>query len=100
MAAIPVTYEGKDFLLDIEDMDTDDARHMEKIGVRNLKELQDGISVGDTSALTVAYWLMLKQNGEPGARIERVKFKPIKFLLALTLAYQDDSDDEGETPKE
>lgn len=100
MAVLEVKYEGKEYLLDVEDMDTDDARAMERIGVKNLKALQDGISEGDTSALTVAYWLMLKQNGEPGARIERVKFKPIKFLMAVALAGEKAAEDETADPKE
>jgi hypothetical protein len=81
--ALKVTYESKEYLLDLEDMDTDQARAMERLGVPNLKALEEGIGAGDVDALTVAYWLMLTQNGEPGARIERVKFKPIKFLRAL-----------------
>lgn len=101
MAVLDVTYEGKDYLLDLEDMDTDDARAMERVGVKNLKALEEGISQGDVNALTVAFWLMLKQNGEPGARIERVRFKPIKFIMALAVASEkakDDGEDEG-TPK-
>lgn len=86
MAVLEVSYDGKDYLLDLEDMDTDDAAAMERVGVKNLKALEQGIDDGDVSALRVAYWLMVKQSGEPGARIERVKFKPIKFIMALALA--------------
>lgn len=88
MAALEISYEGKEYTLDLEDMDTDDARAMEGVGVKNLKALEDGIDEGDVSALRVAFWLMLKQSGEPGVRIERVKFKPIKFLMALAVASQ------------
>ncbi len=103
MAVLKVSYDDRDFLLDIEDMDTDDARAMERFGVPNLKAFEDGVSAGDTSALTVAYWLMLKQNGEPGARIERVKFKPIKLIKALIAATQEAADgepsEEGKAPE-
>jgi hypothetical protein len=86
MATLEISYEGKEYLLDIEDMDTDEARVMERFGVKSLLALESGIGEGDISALTVAYWLMLKQSGEPGVRIERMKFKPIKFLKALGAA--------------
>ena len=86
MAALIINYEDHEYLLDLEDMDTDQARAMERFGVKNLKALDDGIAEGDISALTVAYWIMLVQNGEPGARLERVKIKPIKFVRALVAA--------------
>ena len=78
-----VKYEGQEFDLDLEDMDTDQARAMERFGVPNLKALEDGVAEGNLDALTVVYWLMLQQNGD-GTRIDRVKFKPIKFCLLYT----------------
>jgi hypothetical protein len=87
--ALHVTYDGREYDLDLEDMDTDDARAMERFGVPNLKTLELGITEGSIDALTVAYWMMLKQNGEPGARLERVKFKPIKYIKALITATSD-----------
>jgi hypothetical protein len=102
--ALQVTYEGNEYILDLEDMDTDQARAMERLGVPNLKALENGIGEGDVDALTVAYWLMLVQNGEPGARIERVKFKPIKFLRALAVSVKTDKAEETseaeDSPKE
>jgi hypothetical protein len=86
MAALDIKYDGKDYTLDLEDMDTEQARAMERFGVPNLKALDDGIAEGDLKALTVAYWIMLVQNGEPGARLERVQIKPIKFVRALVSA--------------
>jgi hypothetical protein len=101
MAALIVNYEDHEYLLDLEDMDTSDARAMERFGVPNLRALEEGISTGDVSALTVTYWLMLKQNGEPGVRLERVQFKPVKFIKSLIAATSDAKDeDEDETPKE
>ncbi len=92
-----VKYEGQEFDLDLEDMDTDQARAMERFGVPNLKALEDGVAEGNLDALTVVYWLMLQQNGD-GTRIDRVKFKPIKFLRALAKAQEGDAKDED--PKE
>lgn len=102
MAVMEFEYEGRSFVLDLEDMDTDQARAMERLGVANLSALYEGITTGDINSLTVLYWLSLVQNGEPGARIERVKFKPIKFLAAIASSKKDDAaeaepgKDEGE----
>lgn len=84
--ALEISYEGKDYILDLEDMDTDQARAIERFGIPNLKALEDGIGLGDVGALHVCYWLCLVQNGEPGARLERVRMKPVKFARALTEA--------------
>lgn len=81
--ALLIKYDDREYILDLEDMDDDEARAMERFGVKNLREFDEGISDGDLDALTVAYWLMKKQNGEPGVRLERMKFRPIAFLHAL-----------------
>lgn len=81
--ALHVNYDGREYDLDLEDLDMAQGRAMERFGVPNLKALEEGIAEGDLSALTVAYWVMLQQNGEPGARLERVNFKPIKFIKAV-----------------
>lgn len=75
-----IKYEERELVFDIEDMDTDQARAMERFGVPNLKALQDGIFAGDVSALTVCYWLAMDQSGEAAVRLDQVKFKPAKFL--------------------
>lgn len=100
MAALQVEYEGTSYDLDLDDMDTDQAAAMERVGVPNLMALENGIGSGDVKALRVAYWLMLVQSGEPGARIDRVKFKPIKFLKALGVASEAALPAEEDAPKE
>lgn len=94
MAALKVNYENNEYLLDLEELDTDDTAAMARFGVKTLKAFEEGISEGDPVCLTIAYWLMLKQNGEPGARLERVKMKPIKFLKALAAAEKTGVEDE------
>lgn len=100
--ALDLHYEGKDYTLDLEDLDTDQMRAAERFGLPNLRALEEGIEAGDLVALTVAYWLMLVQNGEPGTRLERVKFKPIKFLRAWGEAARRELDEavEDEAPKD
>lgn len=84
--ALHVEYEGKEYDLDLEDMDTDEARAMERFGVKSLQMLEEGIVSGEIDALIVAYWIMLRQNGEPGARLDRMRIKPLKFVKALLAA--------------
>lgn len=98
--ALFITYDKREYILDLDDMDTDEARAMERFGVPNLKAFEDGIGEGDTDSLTVAYWLMLKQNGEPGVRIDRVKFHPIKFLKALGKAAKEESARDAKAAKD
>ncbi len=89
--ALLVKYEGKEYNLDLEDMDTDQARAMERFGVKSLQALEEGIVAGEVDALIVAYWIMLTQNGEPGARLERQKIKPLKFVKALLNAAREEA---------
>lgn len=93
-----IEYEGQSYTLDLEDMDTDQARAMQRYGVPNLQALTDGVQAGDVDALTVCYWVMLQQSGEPGARLERVKFKPVKFLQAMAAAAEAEAA-KADTPK-
>lgn len=100
MAALKINYEGNEYFLDLEDMDTNEARTIERSGVKNLKALEEGVGEGDVACLNALYWLMLVQNGEPGARIDRVSCKPIKFLRALGEASQEAAESGEEAPKE
>lgn len=84
--ALKIEYDEETYTLDLEDMDTDQARAMERFGVPNLRALEEGIVTGEIDALTVAFWLMKVQNGEPGQRLDRVKFKPVKFAKAIITA--------------
>jgi hypothetical protein len=86
MADLKITYDGQDYTLDLDDMDVDQARAMERFGVKNLKTLEEGLLEGDIGCLQVGYWLMMVQNGEPGSRLERMKFKPMMFAKAITIA--------------
>ena len=92
MAALDIDYDGTKYLLDMEDLTTDQLRAAERFGVKNLKELEVGVAEGDASALQVTYWVMLRQNGQEGQRLERVSFKPVKFLHALATAAQSEAD--------
>lgn len=99
--ALAIEYRGREYTLDLEEMTLEEGRVMEKHGVPNLMALEEGIGRGDVSALSVAFWIMLRQSGQPDQRIDRIEgagFMPIKFLKALIRATQDqapEGDGEG-----
>lgn len=98
--ALLIDYEGHEYILDVEEMDDAEGRAMERFGIPNLKAFEDGIGEGDISALQVAFWLMLKQSGEAGQRLERVSFKPAKFLKALGKAAKAEVEAAGDDESE
>lgn len=77
-----VEYEGKGYIFDLEDMDTDDAAVMEAAGIPNLKALGERLVSGERIALQFTFWLMQKQGGAK-TRFEAVQFKPLRFIRAL-----------------
>lgn len=99
--ALTVEYRDKEYTLDLEEMTLEEGRAMERHGVPNLRALEEGIAAGDVAALSVAFWIMLRQSGQPDQRIDRLEgagFLPIKFVKALIRATQDqapEGDGEG-----
>jgi hypothetical protein len=86
MAALEIEYEDRIYLLDLEDMEIEHVRAMERFGIASLKALEERFAEGDLNAILVYYWLCLVQNGEPAARLERVRCRPIKFVKAMGVA--------------
>lgn len=91
MAALEIDYEDRVYLLDLDDMDTDQVRAIERAGIPNLKALESRLLDGDLTAIMVYYWLCLVQNGEPAVRLERVKCKPLKFFKAYVVAVENEA---------
>jgi hypothetical protein len=83
---LDVKYGGESYVLDMEDMDTDEARAMERYGIPDLRTLQEGIQNGKLDCLTFSFWLARRQNGEDGARLDKTTVRPVKWLNALTRA--------------
>lgn len=94
-----IVYEGKSYVLDLEDMDTHDTAVMEREAkIPTLVALEEGIQTGSVNALVFCFWLALKQSGEP-VRYSNVSVKPIKFLRAIADAVKAGESTEDEAPK-
>ena len=97
-----VTWDGEDYLLDLDDMDTTEARYIKKKTGYNPVELQEAMFGIDADAMSAIYWLMLKQSGKPMVNFENVNIKLVKFAEAVVAAYKvengltDDEADEAE----
>lgn len=78
-----VNYEGRIYDFDMQEMDVQDARQMEEVGIPNLLALEEGLGEGSLNALAVAYWQMLRQSGDTDARLADVRFKPLKLVKAF-----------------
>jgi len=98
-----VTFEGKEFELDLDEITTGQAKVIKVHTGHTLKSLADGMQEGDPDALRALYWLMHVQTGL-SLDINRADFKMVKFLTALgeasTEASAEKEDDGAATPKE
>lgn len=95
MATLNIKYEDKEYLFDMEELDTEQMAVIERSGVPSLSALEEGITRGELLSVRAAFWLMLVQNGQEGQRIERVSFKPLKFIKALGQASREAAEAEG-----
>jgi hypothetical protein len=77
-----VTYEGKEYSFDLEEITVAQARTIKTSCGLSLMALENGLTEGDADALRAVFWLMLCQNGE-NADIDRVDFKIVKFARAI-----------------
>jgi hypothetical protein len=85
--AINLTFEGKVYELDLDEITGDQAKTIEEHTGLNLLQLQEGIQTARAGALIAMYWLMRLQNGEPDIQITSVGgFKIVKFANALIAA--------------
>lgn len=98
LPAFHLTYEGKEYKFDLEEITLEQARTMKARCGLTLMGLEAGLGEGDPEALRAVFWLMLTQNGEPQADIDRVNFKIVKFARAFDAA-QPVEDEKAEAPK-
>jgi hypothetical protein len=103
---VNINYEGKDYGLDLDDVDISQATTIYRKFNLTLLGLEVGLREGNPDALRAIYWLMLSQDGQR-VNIDNVIFKIVKFANALqaaneaeTLAAEDKAKAEGLTPKE
>jgi hypothetical protein len=77
-----ITYEDKDYSLDLDEMDVSQATTIKRKYGFSLLSLETGLREGDVDALRCVYWLMLSQNGER-VNVDNVNFKVVKFAVAV-----------------
>jgi hypothetical protein len=92
-----VKYEGKEYTFDLEEITVAQARTMKSSCGLTLMGLEDGLTKGDPDALRAVFWLMLCQNGEPAADIDRIDFKIVKFARAIDEAAGTEADPKAES---
>lgn len=88
-----LVYEGNPYTLDLLDMTTDDAREMYRTyEIKSLIDLEKGLTEMSVDAITVCYWLMLKQSGAVTLALKDVPaFKLLRFAKALGEAAQEEA---------
>ena|ERR1700733_5053123 len=77
-----IEYEGKPYDFTMDEITVKQAGVIKNHCGMTLRGLEDGLSEGDSDALTALFWLMLQGNGDQ-TRIENVDFKIIKFARAV-----------------
>lgn len=84
-----VSFEGKDYQFDIEELTLNQARYISRNCKLSVRKLMDGLVDLDPEALAALYWLMCDQNGER-KEISKVDFPLIKFAAAIGDAFPAD----------
>lgn len=99
-----VEYDSKTYTLDLEEIDNLEAHTIKRYAGLTLAGLERSLAEGDPEGLQSLYWLMLHQSGEVH-NIDKVRFKPIKFAMALgeaqkaTVAAEADDDPKDDEPE-
>jgi hypothetical protein len=94
-----IHFEDRDYEFDIEAMDLAEARHIKRQTGMTIRGLLEGMADLDPDALVAAYWLMLKQNGQP-SDMNKVNYKVVKFGEALGKAFEEQEAKDEENPTE
>lgn len=94
-----VQWEGEGYILDLDEMDTVEARYIKRKTELTPVGLQNALYEVDPEAMTAIYWLMMKQSGKPVIDIDRINIKIVRFAEAVVdamAAEADSEDDESE----
>jgi hypothetical protein len=94
-----VTWQEKEFNLNLDDIDVQQAKVIKVHCQQTLLGIQEGLSVGDPDSLRAVYWLMHAQSGTP-LDIDRCNFKIVPFLQAVQDAAEADKPADEDNPKE
>ena len=77
-----VEFQGKEYTLDIDEIDVAQSRHIYRKTGLSLLKLEEGLAEVNPDALVALYWLMLAQSGET-VDMDKVNFPVVKFANAL-----------------
>lgn len=96
-----VNWNDKEFTLDLDDIDVQQAKVIKIHCKLTLLGIQEGLSQGDPDALRAVYWLMHAQSGTP-LDIDRANFKIVPFLQAVQEAAEaaNAANTDEDTPKD
>lgn len=78
-----VNFEGRDWTLDLDEIDYSQAKALKRQHGLTLIALQDGLKQADPDALGALYWLMKAQSGV-AVDMNKVNFKIVQFGIALS----------------
>lgn len=80
-----IHFEDKDYELELDDIDVQQARIIKRQTGLTLLQLQKGLEEVDVDCLVALYWLMKKQNGET-VDMNKVNFPVVRFGEAVITA--------------
>jgi hypothetical protein len=90
-----ITYDSTTYTLDLEEIDNLEAHTIKRYAGLTLAGLEKSLAEGDVDGLQSLFWLMLHQSGE-NHNIERVRFKPLRFAMAIGEAQEAEKAARGE----
>jgi hypothetical protein len=64
-----ITYLGQEYDLDLDKVGIDEWREAKRKYGLTPKAVQDGLDEADPDAMTFAYWVMLRQSGQPAGTL-------------------------------
>ncbi len=94
-----IKWEGEDFTLDLDEIDLAQAKVIQVHCGLSLLQIDDGIKTGNPDAIRALFWLMHVQSGK-SLDIDRVNFKVVKFMSALSDAIDAGNALKAELPDE
>lgn len=88
-------WEDEEYTLDLDEMDTVEARYIKKRTGLTPIDLQDALFKVDPDAMCAIYWLMMRQSQKPVKDIENLNIKLVKYAEAVVKAYAAELDAQG-----
>lgn len=92
-----INFEGKDYHLDLDEIDVQQARTIKRQTGLTLLQLQKGLEDVDVDSMVALYWLMMVQNGTT-VDMNKVNFPVVKFGEAVINALMEEAKAAEENP--